>query len=226
MKKFLTTLALTASFLSPAIASVESNDPHIEDWNSMHSLGCMLTRECVEGTVLIVDTEHIEMLVQGVDYSNVRDETDAIIAELREMGVNVYLVDEKYFPRGHAGVYYTVGNDFFLNISYAVYREQMLKTLRHESWHAAQDQFACGIENTNLAIIYPMEDVPQEHVLMAEILYPEHARPWEAEAKWAGATPGMTLDVLRIINETNGRPWEVITPTPLTQEWLEAEGCF
>ena len=46
---------------------------------------------------------------------------------------------------------------------------------------------------------------------MAEIAYPPSARPWEAEAKWAGAEPGMTLEVLRIINETGGKPWTVLT---------------
>ena len=149
-----------------------------------------------------------------------------IIAELNKMGVGVYLADEKYFPRGHAGVYYTVGNDFFLNVTFAVDPDRMLETLRHEAWHAAQDAMACTISNSNIAIILPMETVPQEFVLLAEIAYPESARPWEQEAKWAGATPNMTLDVLRIINETNGRPWTVLDPTPKTQEWLEVRGCF
>ena len=192
----------------------------------MDSLGCMMMRECIDDVTNIMDSEHIEMLVPGVDYSYVRDEADAIIAELKEMGVGVYLADSKYFPRGHAGVYYTVGNDFFLNTRYATDPEQMLETLRHEAWHAAQDAMACTINNSNIAIIYPMEDVPQQFVMMAEIAYPPAARPWEQEAKWAGATPGMTLDVLRIINETDGQPWTVITPTPKTGEWLQVKGCF
>ena len=192
----------------------------------MDSLGCMMVRDCIEGTTRIVDTEHIEQLVQGVDYSDVREEADALIAELDKMGVGVYLADEKYFPRGHAGVYYTVGNDFFLNVTFAVDPDRMLETLRHEAWHAAQDAMACTISNSNIAIILPMETVPQEYVLLAEIAYPPAARPWEQEAKWAGATPNMTLDVLRIINETDGRPWTVLDPTPKTQEWLEVRGCF
>ena len=192
----------------------------------MTVFGCMMMRECIEGTERIVDTEHIEQLVAEVDYSSVRDEADAIIAELDKMGVGVYLADEKYFPSGHAGVYYTVGNDFFLNRLYATDPQQTLETLRHEAWHAAQDAMACTINNSNIAIILPMENVPQQYVLLAEIAYPPAARPWEQEAKWAGDTPNMTLDVLRTINETGGRPWEVITPTPLTQEWLEVRGCF
>ena len=81
-------------------------------------------------------------LSSGVDYSDVRVEADGLIAELDKMGVGVYLADEKYFPRGHAGVYYTVGNDFFLNEKYANDPQQMLETLRHEAWHAAQDAMA------------------------------------------------------------------------------------
>jgi len=34
----------------------------------------------------------------------------------------------------------------------------------------------------------------------------------------------MTLEVLRIINETGGKPWEVIEPTPLTRDYLESNG--
>ena len=215
-------MALTAGLLSPSLVSA---DPEVRGWNTMDSLGCMMMRECIDGTTRIVDTEHIEQLVVGVDYSDVRDEADGIIAELDTMGVGVYLADSKYFPRGHAGVYYTVGNDFFLNERYANDPQQMLETLRHEAWHAAQDAMACTINNSNIAIILPMETVPQQYVMMAEIAYPPSARPWEQEAKWAGATPGMTLDVLRIINETGGRPWTVLEPTPKTAEWLAAKGC-
>ena len=113
-----------------------------------------------------------------------------------------------------------------MNESYSDDPVQFLQTLRHEAWHAAQDAMACSIENSNIAIIYPMEDVPPEYVLAAEIAYPPAARPWEQEAKWAGGTPGMTLDVLRVINETGGKPWNVIDPTPKTGEWLAAKGCM
>ena len=120
--------------------------------------------------------------------------------------------------------YYTVGNKFFLNESYSYNPDQLIKTLRHEAWHAAQDAMAGTIDNNFIAIIRNQEDVPKEFVLLAEIAYPPNAQPWEAEAKWAGDTPGMTLEVLKIINDTNGRPWETIEPTPLTREYLVNEG--
>ena len=72
-------------------------------------------RECTEGTTLVRGISDLKRLVPHANYDPVAEETDAIIKELEKMGVNVYFADDKYFPRGHAGVYYTVGNDFFLN---------------------------------------------------------------------------------------------------------------
>ena len=218
MKKLLFTL-IAATIATPVIA-----DPEIRQWKTPHSMGCMLMRECVEGTTRITSVADLERLVPYANYKPVAEEADAIFKELEKMGVNVYFADDKYFPRGHAGVYYTVGNDFFFNASWTDDPYQMIQTLRHEAWHAAQDAMAGTIENSMIAVIRDDKDVPQEYKLLVEIQYPEHARPWEQEAKWAGETPGMTLEVLKIINETNGKPWTVIEPTPLTRLWLHRNG--
>ena len=219
MFKFITAAVAAVSITVPVLA-----DPVIEQWKTPHSMGCMLMRECVEGTTLINNISDLERLLPYSNFTPVAEEADAIIKELAKMGVNVYLADDKYFPRGHAGVYYTVGNDFFLNASWADDPYQMIQTLRHEAWHAAQDAMAGTIENSMIAVIRDDKDVPQEFKLLVEIQYPPSARPWEQEAKWAGETPGMTLEVLKIINETNGKPWTVIEPTPLTRLWLQRNG--
>ena len=73
MKKLLTATALTTALLSPNLVSA---DPEVRGWNTMDSLGCMMMRECIDGTTRLMDTEHIEQLVQGVDYSSVREEAD------------------------------------------------------------------------------------------------------------------------------------------------------
>ena len=217
MRKFIGIVA--ATFLAiPALA-----EPAVR-WKTLDSLGCMMTRECKEGVVKLNSIEDLKTEIRHANYETVADETNGLITELDKMGVGVYLADSKYFPRGHAGVYYTVGNDFFLNRSWADDPIMMLQTLRHEAWHAAQDAMAGTIENSNIAIIRNEEDVPQSFRLLAEIAYPESVRPWEAEAKWAGSTPGMTLEVLRIINKTNNQPWLEIEPTPLTRLWLERHG--
>ena len=218
MKKLLFAL-IAATIATPVLA-----DPEIRQWKTPHSMGCMLMRECVEGTTLINNISDLERLLPYSNFTPVAEEADAIIKELAKMGVNVYLADDKYFPRGHAGVYYTVGNDFFLNASWSDDPYQMIQTLRHEAWHAAQDAMAGTIENSMIAVIRDDKDVPQEFKLLVEFQYPPSARPWEQEAKWAGETPGMTLEVLRIINETNGKPWEVLEPTPLTRLWLQRNG--
>jgi hypothetical protein len=214
-------IALTAALLAAPAAIA---DPQIEDWKTPHSMGCMMMRECVEGTHLVSTVADVEQVLTHPDYNGVRTEADAIIAELQTLGVNVYLADEKYFPPGHAGVYYVTGNDLFLNDSWVDDPVSFLRTLRHEGWHAAQDSMAGTIENGFMAVIENDKDIPREYVLAAEVLYPESARPWEQEAKWAGGTPNMTLEVLRAINSSNGKPWTVLEPTPMTQEWLEDNG--
>ena len=219
MKKLLTATISALMFASPVLA-----DPEVKGWKTMDSLGCMMVRDCTDGTLLVRNMDAIEAENQYSVYDDVRDEANGLISELEKMGVGVYLADDKYFPRGHAGVYYTVSNAFFMNRSYADDPVQFLQTLRHEAAHAGQDAFAGTIDNSSIAIIYPEESVPAAYVLMAEIAYPPSARPWEAEAKWMGDTPIMTLEVLRIINETNGKPWTVIEPTPMTREWLEMKG--
>ena len=206
--------------MAPALADPITS----EDYKSHHSMGCMMMRECLDKVDQILSTDDLTEKL-GSDYSQYQEEIDGIITELEKMGVNVYLASDHYFVRGTAGIYYTVGNDFFLNESYVSNPHQLIKTLRHEAWHAAQDAMAGTIDNTLIAIIKNEEDVPQAYVLQAEIAYGNTpVLAWEKEAKWAGSTPNMTLEVLRIINETNGRPWERIEPTPLTRQYLVNEG--
>ena len=213
---------LAASVLAVPVMA----DPAVRGWKTNDSLGCMMMRECRDDVTQIHSTMDLDIAFEYSNYDTVRAETDGLIKELGKMGVGVYLADDKYFPRGHAGVYYTVGNDFFLNTSYADDPVTMLRTLRHEAWHAAQDAMAGSIDNNSIAIIRNEEDVPQEYVLATNIAYASQpqAIPWEKEAKWAGGTANMTLGVLEIINATGNRPWTVIEPTPLTRLWLERNG--
>ena len=219
MKKLLFGLLLAAS-CAPVLADPITSD----EYKSHHSMGCMLLRECVDKVEKVDNTQDLTDKL-GSDYSQYQEEIDGIISELNKMGVNVYLASDHYFVRGTAGIYHTVGNNFFLNESYVSNPHQLIKTLRHEAWHAAQDAMAGTIDNTLIAIIRNEEDVPQQFVLQAEIAYGNSpVLPWEKEAKWAGSTENMTLEVLRIINETGGKPWEVIDPTPLTRDYLESNG--
>ena len=221
IRKLITAAVAAVSLTVPALA-----DPEVRGWQTMDSMGCMMMRECKDDVIELKSVDDLKAAFPGVDFSFVEEEANGLIVELNKMGVGVYLGDSKYFPAAHAGVYYTVGNDFFLNTRYAVDQVSMIRTLRHEAWHAAQDAMAGSIDNNNIAIIYPEEAVPRAYVLAADIAYGGQpgVLPWEREAKWAGATPNMTLEVLKIINETNNKPWEAIEPTPLTRLWLERNG--
>ena len=198
-------------------------------YKTPHSQGCMMMRECTQDVIEITSSAQLAAEFPYSAYSSydeIMDETQQLIVELNKMGVKVFLGDDNYFMRGVAGVYYTVGNNFFMNRTWADDPITMIRTLRHEAWHAAQDAMAGTIENNNIAIIRSEEDVPTKYRIAATVAYGENspALPWEKEAKWAGGTPNMTLEVLRIINRTGNKPWTEIEPTPLTRLWLERNG--
>ena len=215
---------LTALIAGLLVAPAALADPEIKEWNTPHSMGCMLLRECTDKTWRVRSTADIEKQLVYSVYDDVREETDAILAELEKMGVEVYLADGRYFTHNVAGTYHAGENKFFLNNRWVDDQFSLIKTLRHEAWHAAQDAMAGTIENTYLAVIEDDAKIPPEYKLLVEVSYPSNVRPWEQEAKWAGATPNMTLEVLQVINRTNNRPWLEIEPTPLTRLWLERNG--
>tara|TARA_R110002050_G_scaffold120397_1_gene238404 strand:+ start:863 stop:1537 length:675 start_codon:yes stop_codon:yes gene_type:complete len=217
---------LAAILSALMLASPVLADPEVRGWKTADSMGCMMLRECDEGVVEVTNVEEIGTLLAYSDYSVVATEANALIAELNKMGIKVYLAKDKYFIPRTAGIYTTVQNHMFLNDSYMDDPVQFIQTLRHEAWHAAQDAMAGTLYNTQIAIIYPEEAVPQPIALAATVAYGEGnpALPWEKEAKWAGYTENMTLEVLKIINESGNRPWETIDPTPLTRLWLERNG--
>ena len=203
---------------TPALA-----DPKLEKgFYTMDSLGCMILRECTENVRRITSIEDIKRNYPNRDFSVVADEFDQMLLSLDKIGVMVFLGHEKYFPPGHRGVYHTVSNNFYLNDAF-VHRPHVLMTvMRHEGWHAAQDCMAGSIKNSMIAIIKPEEDVPRIWRDIVEKTYPKSAVPWEAEAKWAGKTEGMTAQALEAC--ATGTMWEIYKPTPLTEKWLREEG--
>lgn len=221
MKKIILAALAMVSTMAPALA-----DPEVRGWKTADAQGCMMMRECVDGVKEVTNVSDMELKLTYSNYESIRTEADELIKELNAMGVKVYLAPDKYFIPRTAGIYYTVGNNMFLNESYVDDPIQFLETLRHEGWHAAQDAMAGTLYNNNLAIIYPEEAVPQGIALAATVAYGEEnpILPWEREAKWAGYTENMTLDVLKVINKTGYKPWTEIDPTPLTRLWLERNG--
>ena len=217
MKKLFLALLLAAS---PAFAG---EDKITKGYNSMDAMGCMLVRECTKD----VDEVH-SLLDISSQYDNTEEftphahEFNNLLMSLNQVGIKVFLADQRYFPIMHRGVYHTVSNNVYLNKDYMNEPHALMQLMRHEGWHAAQDCMAGSINNSMIAIIMPEEDVPMIWRVMAERTYPKSAVPWEAEAGWAGRTEGMTMKALKAC--AAGKMWEVYEPTPLTRKWLEAEG--
>ena len=209
MRKFLLALILSAT---PAMAEPTKG------YYSMDALGCMIVRECTDGVEEIWGVDFIKERYPDSDWTPVEEEFARMLNALSQVGVNVYLAPAKYFPPGHRGVYHTVSNNFYLNDRFMHRPNVLMTVIRHEGWHAAQDCMAGSIKNSVIAIIKPEEDVPSVWREMAERSYPSSAVPWEAEAKWAGYTEGMTMEALEACSK--GTMWEVYEPTPLTRKWL------
>ena len=222
--KLITHEKIIASLVAAVAVVLPAHSDPLKDkeFNTMHSMGCMLLQECTDNVKRITSIQDIINRYPDSDYSAVVDEFNDIIRTFNKIGVGVFLADSKYFPPGHRGVYHTVGNNFFLNDAYMHRQGILMSVTRHEGWHAAQDCMAGTIENSLIAIIKPEDEVPMIWRVMAERTYPEHAVPWEAEAGWAGRTEGMTAKALEAC--ATGAMWEVYEPTPLTRQYLEKEG--
>ena len=214
-----TVVALAANVGTPAIADPLTDD----DYYSNHSMGCMLLQECTDDVTEVFSLLDVSSQHDNTDsFYPVANEFNHMLVALNQVGVRVYLADEKYFPVGHRGVYHTVSNNFFLNKAFMSRPNTLMSVMRHEGWHAAQDCMGGTIENNIIAIIKPEEEVPMLWREMAERTYPSNVVLWEAEATWAGKTKNMTLNALKAC--ATGEMWKVYPPTPLTMQYLIDEG--
>ena len=186
----------------------------------MDAMGCMLLRECTDNVEEVHSMLDVSSQYENPErYTSVALEFNNMLMSLNQIGVKVYLADDKYFPPLHRGVYHTVSNNFFLNRKYMDEPHVLMMVMRHEGWHAAQDCMAGSIDNSLIAIIMPEEDVPMLWRTLAERTYPAEAVPWEAEAQWAGRTENMTMEALQSC--ARGTMWTDYEPTPLTYKWLK-----
>ena len=219
MKNIIASLVAAAAVALP----VHSDPLKDNEYFTMHSMGCMMLQECTEDVKEVFSMLDISKEYDNwEDFTNVTTEFHNMLMLLNQMGVKVYLADQKYFPIGHRGVYHTVSNNFYLNKAFMNRPHTLMTVMRHEGWHAAQDCMAGTIDNSFIAIILPEESVPPVWRDMVENTYPESAVPWESEAKWAGLTEGMTMKALKSC--ANGTMWTDYDPTPMTREWLVENG--
>ena len=216
MKKILLSIMASMSLSTSALAEPTKG------FYTMDAMGCMILRECTENVQRIKNIEDIRKKYPNSNFDLIDAEFDSMLLSLNKIGVMVFLGHQKYFPPGHRGVYHTVSNNFYLNDAYMHRPNVLMRVMRHEGWHAAQDCMAGSIKNSMIAIIKPEEDVPSIWREIVEKTYPKSAVPWESESKWAGMTEGMTAKALKSC--ANGTMWTDYKPTPLTEKWLKEEG--
>ena len=211
---------LTTLSLGTAHVALANEDKITQGFKSYDAMGCMLLGECTNGVDEVFSLLDISSQYPNTEnFTPVATEFNMMLMSLNQIGVKVYLADEKYFPINHRGVYHTVSYNFFLNKKHMGDPGTLMSVMRHEGWHAAQDCMAGTIKNSMIAIIMDEEKVPVLWRVMAERTYPAAVVPWEAEAVWAGRTEGMTRDALAAC--ATGRMWDIYKPTPLTRKWLK-----
>ena len=202
---------------------VQAEDKITKGYNTYDAMGCMLLRECTDNVDEVFSLLDISSQYDNTEeFTFASNEFNRLLVTLNQIGVKVYLADQKYFPENHRGVYHTVSNNFYLNRAYMNDPAVLMQLMRHEGWHAAQDCMAGTIKNSLIAIIKPEDEVPMIWRVLAERTYHPDAVPWEAEAGWAGRTEGMTQAALEAC--ATGKMWEIYPPTPMTEEWLKENG--
>ncbi len=223
MKKLIVALILSLS----ACGGIASNayELETEDYFTNGSMGCMMMRECTKDVEEVKSIKDIEDY-QRKDHSFIANEFNDVLKAVNDVGINVYIAPQQYFLIGTRGVYYTDGNNIFLNADMVERSTTLISTFRHEGWHAVQDCMAGDIKNSFIAIVHPQDKVPKHLQALTENTYTaagkESSVIWEKEAYWMGHTEGATLTALKACKA--GNMWEEYPPTPLTREFLVEKG--
>ena len=195
MRKFILSLIAVTSIIAPV--NSESFNKIINDKSD--TLNCMASRRCRDGVKSINDISDIASSYPDSNFDIVADEFNRMLATLKRIGIKVFLGDEKYFPEVYRGVYSTSRNTFYLNKGYMNTPESLIRTMRHEGWHAAQDCKA-GINNMRLELIVSEYLVPKSYRNLVEEIYHDEPDqiPFESEAYFAAYRKDLTqlaLDV-------------------------------
>ena len=105
------------------------------------AMGCMLLQECKEDVNEVFSMLDISKEYDNwKDFTNVTGEFHGMLVLLNQMGVKVYLADQKYFLVGQRGVYHTVSNNFYLNRAFMHRPHVLMTVMRHEGWHALSEE--------------------------------------------------------------------------------------
>lgn len=216
-------LIVLASFVLASPVSALSFELEDEQYYTNHSLGCLMMRECIEGVVEVKNIKDVQdYYSHDVNHSLISNEFNSLVKVLNEVNVKVYIAPQKFFPVATRGVYYTVGNNIFLNDAFMQRSRPLMSVMRHEAWHTVQDCMAGSIDNGMIAIVFPEENVPKYLKSIVDKTYSDEIRKgsivWEREAWWAAREENMTYNALKVCRD--GPMWETYKPTPLTRKYL------
>tara|TARA_B100000575_G_scaffold251696_1_gene219225 strand:- start:166 stop:771 length:606 start_codon:yes stop_codon:yes gene_type:complete len=195
MKKFILPLFVFASTFTPV--NTESFNDIIN--SKPDTLNCMASRRCRDGIKTIDDISDISNSYPDSNFDIIADEFNTMLATLKRIGIKVFLGDEKYFPITYRGVYSTKRNTFYLNKGYMYDPKSLIRTMRHEGWHVAQDCKA-DINNMRLELLVSEYLVPEYYRNLAKEIYHDEPDqiPFESEAYFAAYSKDLTqlaLDV-------------------------------
>lgn len=195
MRKFILSLFAVTSIVAPV---------NSESFNSIintesNTLNCMTSRRCRDGVKSINDISDIASSYPNSNFDIVADEFNRMLATLKRIGIEVFLGDEKDFPEIYRGVYSTSRNTFYLNKGYMDTPKSLIRTMRHEGWHAAQDCKA-GIDNMRLELIVSEHLVPKSYRNFVEEMYHDEPDqiPFESEAYFVAYRKDLTQLALEI----------------------------
>ena len=188
MKKL---ILMVASLMIASPINAESFNDIIN--SKSYTLKCMIYRKCKDGVKLINDISDISNYYPNSNFDIVTDEFNRMLASLKKIGVEVFLGDERYFPRLYRGVYSSRKNNIYLNEAYMSDPGGFIRTMRHEGWHVAQD-CKSGMKSKTMKPIISDKYIPKSYHKTVERIYanrPDEIK-FEKGAYWAGFTVGMT----------------------------------
>jgi hypothetical protein len=130
--------------------------------NAFHEgkLSCMYTRWCRNNVERIKHINNVEKQFPNDNYDNIANEFNKLADKLKRFRVKVFLADKKYFPEKYIGIYNNRNNNIYLNKKYMHNEVQLIKTLRHEAWHVAQD-CKTGLRSGSLGMILDQKYIPE-----------------------------------------------------------------
>jgi hypothetical protein len=130
--------------------------------NALHEgkLSCLYSRWCRNNVELIKNIDDVKTEFPNDNYDNIAEEFNQLINNLKRFRVKVFLGDKKYFPKKTIGIYNHENNNIYLNKKYMHNDLQLIRTLRHEAWHVAQD-CKTGIRNKSLGMILHQKYIPE-----------------------------------------------------------------